>query len=1098
MTRLTSHPVIRGLMAIAFLATFLPAAAVLRAQETTGTIQGTLRDQTGGVLRGVRVVVTSVDTGQTIETATNNVGQYTIALPIGNYSIRFLLPNFRVYIANGISLHVNDRLAVNAKLDVGAVETLTVTAKRLVQQTAAVQTLIPSVAIRELPLLARTPIQLVTLVPGVSSDLREETCFCDQGNLDISINGGRRSSVNWLLDGASNVNGWTNYTLVTTPSLEAIQEINVITSSYSAEWPRYGGGIVNAVTKAGANRFSGSAYEFLRNDGLNANSFFRNMDPNPAINDQPRRLRYNNFGYTAGGPALPARKTLFFFFSQEWRRSARDKQTFESRVPDPLWLTDPTNPNYVPPAARDPNAMKLLTQWPQPNIPGTNRYVAPITNRFDTRQEFVRADYRGGASWSLTGRYLHDRVDSRGEYATTPDLAPGHRALTGRLAVLEARHIAGRFVFDGSYQLATNRQDRLDGITTRSQLDLTTPELFAENSGNLIPGMFVVGLNSINRSHPSPRDYRNHTVSASLTTQFGRHTLRAGGLVGYESMDANLFSESTEGVFFFTSGGGYTPFQNFLRGNADGACGAACVYSETDQDVANRLRSRRYEFFAQDAWRIHPNATIDLGLRYAYYPPFVDAHDMLFTFSPDAYDPAQAPTFADSAGSSLTLGTGNMFNGIELAGRNSPLGRSIYPADTNNFQPRLGLAWDPDGRGQTVVRFGYGMYFDQIQYQMFADGMEFSSFDPLRTDVIVTNASLSNPLASGPAVWPKSRELLFPQSFKPGTVLTPQATATSDRLVMPRRQHWNIGFERELYAGGLLDAGYIGGRGDHLLRYVDINQPQPSALIGHSSAVNTVRPFPGYRSIVLRETTAKSRYQGLVTSFRHETTHGLWATVNYTFSRNMADATYDDSVLDDPQNPLDPAAEFSPAGTDRTHIFNASYVYQLPLIHASTTGWRRALLGGWQLAGITRIESGPAARIRVTSCTPFCFPSALRPDEVADAGEGKQDGLTWFDANAFVPPAAGEYGTAPGAYVRLPGRQQWDFALSKSMATTASTRLQFRVDVINAFNHTQFLDVNTSCFGTTTCVPRSANSGFGQVTSTRPPREIQLGIRMDW
>jgi hypothetical protein len=315
---------------------------------------------------------------------------------------------------------------------------------------------------------------------------------------------------------------------------------------------------------------------------------------------------------------------------------------------------------------------------------------------------------------------------------------------------------------------------------------------------------------------------------------------------------------------------------------------------------------------------------------------------------------------------------------------------------------------------------------------------------------------------------------------------------------MPRRQHWNIGFERELYAGGLLDAGYIGGRGDHLLRYVDINQPQPSALIGHSSAVNTVRPFPGYRSIVLRETTAKSRYQGLVTSFRHETTHGLWATVNYTFSRNMADATYDDSVLDDPQNPLDPAAEFSPAGTDRTHIFNASYVYQLPLIHASTTGWRRALLGGWQLAGITRIESGPAARIRVTSCTPFCFPSALRPDEVADAGEGKQDGLTWFDANAFVPPAAGEYGTAPGAYVRLPGRQQWDFALSKSMATTASTRLQFRVDVINAFNHTQFLDVNTSCFGTTTCVPRSANSGFGQVTSTRPPREIQLGIRMDW
>ena len=283
-------------------------------------------DQTGGVLTGVKVEITSVDTGQTREVVTNHVGQYTASLPVGNYEISFLLPNFQPFIARGISLHVNDRLQVNGKLMVGAVETMTVTAERLVQPTSAVRNLIQSVAVREMPLLTRTFVQLVTLVPGVSSDLREEACFCDQGNLNISINGARRSAVNWLLDGASNVNVWNNYTLVTTPSLEAIQEINVITSTYSAEWARNGGGVVNAVTKSGTSRFSGSAYQFLRNDELNANSFFRNMNTNPEINtSEPPRLRYNNFGYTIGGPALPTRKKLFFFFSEEWRRSTRDK-----------------------------------------------------------------------------------------------------------------------------------------------------------------------------------------------------------------------------------------------------------------------------------------------------------------------------------------------------------------------------------------------------------------------------------------------------------------------------------------------------------------------------------------------------------------------------------------------------------------------------------------------------------------------------------------------------------------------------------------------------------------------------------------------------
>ena len=193
---------------------------------------------------------------------------------------------------------------------------------------------------------------------------------------------------------------------------------------------------------------------------------------------------------------------------------------------------------------------------------------------------------------------------------------------------------------------------------------------------------------------------------------------------------------------------------------------------------------------------------------------------------------------------------------------------------------------------------------------------------------------------------------------------------------------------------------------------------------------------------------------------------------------------------------LDKDAEFAAAGTDRTQMFNASYVYQLPFARAETAGWRKALLGGWQIAGITRIESGPAARLEAINCNygGSCFPGALRPNQVGDPAAGDQTGLLWFNPAAFVPSPAGEYGNAPVAPFRLPGRHQWDVAVSKNVSLGGSTRLQFRADLINAFNQTQFLDVNTFCGGRATCDP----NGFGEVTSARPPREIQLGVRFDW
>ena len=298
----------------------------------------------------------------------------------------------------------------------------------------------------------------------------------------------------------------------------------------------------------------------------------------------------------------------------------------------------------------------------------------------------------------------------------------------------------------------------------------------------------------------------------------------------------------------------------------------------------------------------------------------------------------------------------------------------------------------------------------------------------------------------------------------------------------------------------MIDVGTSAVAGDHLLRYVDINQPQPANQ--GEPPPNLVRPFPGYDEIVMRETTARSRYHGLVASFRHEAGRAGSATVNYTFSRNKADATYDNSAIDDPQNPLDKDAEFAAAGTDRTHIFTASYVYELPFAREATRGWRKGLLGGWQIAGITRIESGPAARIQVANCNydGWCIPVRCGPIKSATPRLAIRTVCSGSTPQRSCRRRHGEYGTAPVAPFRLPGRHQWDFAVSKTVSLVGTTRLQFRADLINAFNQTQFLDVSTHCvpLGDDDVRNTPGTSGFGQVTSTRPPREIQLGVRFDW
>jgi hypothetical protein len=1079
----------------------LAGAPAVVAQEVTGNITGTVTDQTGAVLPGVTVTAKHLGRGLTKQVVTTAGGAYVLPfLPTGEYEITFELSGFQPYAARKIALHVNDRIEVNAQLGVSGIETaIEVTAAaQLIQPTPQVQSLMGPTQVQELPLNNRNFVQLATLVPGVSSSLPDEVGIGLTSVVSLSIAGARRNAVNWFVDGASNVDVGSNVTLLSTPTLESVEEFKIITSSYNAEWPRSGGGIINVVTKSGSNEFRGSVYEYFRKDSLNANSFFRKQvgcaadgtcssDPaQAAIRDSPPQLDYHNFGLTVGGPVW--KDKLFFFVSQEWRKIERAPSSTAANVPDPAWLTDPANPNYVAPALRDPNAVRLLEAWPAPNS-GTNQYRDNRANEQDTRQEVIRVDWQISPKWRLMGRYTHDlseTTEAGGLFFNTaiPNIATTLTDVPGHLAVGQlTTTISPRMLNEFSFQFSGNAIKSVYGDNvrnTRTAFGIGIPELYGENRNELIPTVAITGLSSIGAPQLFDNKYRNYTVADNLSYVVGNHQLKGGFLFAFEQKD-ELSTSGTQGSFSFGAGGGRTAFQNFLTGNRDGLCGAACSYTEPELEVASQFRFNRYEFYLQDSWKLRPNFNLDVGLRYSLQPSVTDRNDILTNFVPSRYNRANAPQF-NAAATQLVAGTGDPLNGIVIAGRNSPYGRGIYQTDKNNVMPRVGFSWDVASNGKTLVRGGYGIYYDQ----------------PL-IGIFLQNAFVNPPFVSNPQV-------LSPSLSNPGAGSTPTTRpivgliASSDPFRIPRTQQWNVGVQRQLYSRGVLDVTYAGSAGDDLIQPVDINQAQPQDVVRFGGLLNLARPYPGYGTINLRQTTARTRYHGLLVGLRHDAGRAGTLSIAYTLSRTKTDATNDRDAIDFPQNPLDLAAEYAIARTDRTHVFTANYVYELPFFKGAS-GFLKHALGGWQVSGITQFWSGPPIS-RVVNGTTNGSRRGIRVNQVGDPLAGLPPdtlgGVYWFNPAAFAPPADGSYGNSGRSIFRLPGVNQWDLTLSKNWYPSAKTRLQFRADFINAFNHTQ-LDpgaIQNVCSVATTATSCAASTGnFGKITGTRAPREIQLGIK---
>lgn len=1071
----------------------LVLASAAGAQEITGNITGTVTDASGGVLPGATVTVTSVDRGIVREFTTTATGRYIAPfLPPGEYSITVTLSGFRPFTASRIQLHVNDRIEINAQLGVeGMTDTVEVTAAaQLIQPTSSVQNLMGSTQVQELPLNNRNFVQLATLVPGVNSSLPDEVGIGLTNVVSLSIAGARRNAVNWFVDGASNVDVGSNITLLNTPTLESIEEFKIITSSYAAEWPRSGGGIINVVTKGGSNVFRGSAYEYYRTDSLNSNAYFRKQSTTPSIRDNPPDLTYHNFGATFGGPLRM--DEIFFFGSVERRDIERAPASLTATTIDPAWLNDPANANYVAPALRDANAVRLLSAWPTPNT-GTNQYQSTAANKQLTTQFVGRIDWQASPTWRLMARYTRDlseTTEAGGLFFNTaiPNVATTLTDVPGQVAVFQAtKTISSHMINEFSFQFSGNaiRSEYGDNAKNkRADYGLTIPEISTENRNGLIPTVAVTGLSSIGAPQLFDNKYRNFTIADNLSWVRGAHHWKAGFLIAKEIKD-EISGSATQGSFSFGVGGGRTAFQNFITGNRDGLCGSTCTYTEPTIEVDSEFRFSRWEFYVQDSWKVRPNVTLDLGVRYSIQPSVKDANDVLTNFVPALYNPSQAPRFSSAASTALVVGSGSFTNGIVAAGQNSPHGRGIYATDKNNIMPRVGFSWDIGSKGETVVRGGYGLYYDQALVGIF-----------------LQNAFVNPPYVSSPVV--QNTQLSTPAAGTSPTAVAPVALiASSDPFDTPRTQQWNLGVQRKLYSKGVIDIGYAGSAGDNLIQPVDINAPLPADVVRTNGVINLARPYQMYAGINFRQTTAKARYHGLLVGFRHDAGRNGLLSISYTLSRTKTDATNDRDAIDLPQDRTNLGAEYAIARTDRTHVFTANYVYELPFFR-DQKGAANFLLGGWQLSGITTFWSGPPIS-RVVNGTTNGSRRGIRVNQISDPFSNLPanvaGGHYWFNPAAFAPPADGQFGTTGRSIFRLPGVNQWDLTLSKNWYPTKKTRLQFRADFINAFDKVQF-DPNTIqnvCTVAVTAADCTASTGnFGKLTGTRAPREIQLGVKFFW